>query len=116
MGLLGDVGKEELMRKGIKDIVEKFDICFTCRKVFNHFIDACGITLVLSFFSENIENYTRENIVAMVAMIFLFICIFDFTYSIMFTVTNGDTICEGGAEQFNTALPEYMLKRIGVEY
>ena len=30
--------------------------------------------------------------------------------------TNGDTICEGGADQFNTALPEYMLKRIGVEY
>lgn len=86
MELLSDVGKEELMRKGIKDIVGKFDICFTCRKVFNHFICACGITLVLSFFSENIENYTRENIVAMVAMIFLFICIFDFTYSIMFTV------------------------------
>lgn len=30
--------------------------------------------------------------------------------------TSGDTICEGGADQFNTALPEYMLKRIGVEY
>ena len=74
------------MRKGIKDIVEKFDICLTCRKVFNHFICACGITLVLSFFSENIENYTRENIVTMVAMIFLFMCIFDFTYSIMFRV------------------------------
>lgn len=29
---------------------------------------------------------------------------------------SGDTICEGGADQFNTALPEYMLKRIGVEY
>ena len=29
---------------------------------------------------------------------------------------DGDTICEGGANQFNTALPEYMLKRIGVEY
>lgn len=25
-------------------------------------------------------------------------------------------IYEGGADQFNTALPEYMLKRIGVEY
>lgn len=29
---------------------------------------------------------------------------------------SGDIICEGGADQFNTALPEYMLKRIGVEY
>lgn len=29
---------------------------------------------------------------------------------------DGDTICEGGADQYNTALPEYMLKRIGVEY
>ncbi len=29
---------------------------------------------------------------------------------------NGDTICEGGANQFNTALPEYALKRIGVEF
>lgn len=29
---------------------------------------------------------------------------------------SGDIICEGGADQFNTALPKYMLKRIGVEY
>lgn len=29
---------------------------------------------------------------------------------------SGDIICEGRADQFNTALPEYMLKRIGVEY
>ena len=29
---------------------------------------------------------------------------------------SGDTICKGGADQFNTALPEYALKRIGVEY
>ena len=29
---------------------------------------------------------------------------------------SGDTICKGGADQFNTALPEYALKRIGAKY
>ena len=32
------------------------------------------------------------------------------------TVGGTGTICIGGADQFNTALPEYMLKSLGIEY
>lgn len=61
------------MRKQFINFIEKLDIHVT--RIVERFITACGITLLLCFFNESIEEYTRDNIVMVVSSIFLFECL-----------------------------------------
>ena len=61
------------MRKQFINFIEKLDIHVT--RIVERFITACGITLLLCFFNESIEEHTRDNIVMVVSSIFLFECL-----------------------------------------
>jgi hypothetical protein len=63
------------MRKQFINFIEKLDIHANFLRIVERFITACGITLLLCFYSENIEEYTRENIAMVVSAIFLFECL-----------------------------------------
>lgn len=63
------------MRKQFINFIEKLDIHASFLQIVERFITACGITLLLCFYSENIEEYTRENIAMVVSTIFLFECL-----------------------------------------
>lgn len=62
------------MRKQFINFIEKLDLHASFLRIVKRFITACGITLLLCFFNEGVEEYTRENIVMVVSSIFLSEC------------------------------------------
>lgn len=68
------------MREQFITFIEKIDIHESFLRIAKRFITACGITLLLCFFNEDIEVYTRESIVRVVFSIFLLECLLSIFY------------------------------------
>lgn len=71
------------MKKQIINFIGKIDIHASFLRIVKRFITACGITLLLCFFSEDVEVYTRESIVRVVFSIFLFECLLSIFYKVV---------------------------------
>ena len=71
------------MKKQIISFIGKIDIHASFLRIVKRFITACGITLLLCFFSEDVEVYTRESIVRVVFSIFLFECLLSIFYKVV---------------------------------
>ena len=83
------------MKKQIIDFIKKLDAHAIFAIAVKRFITACGITLLLCFFYENMEEYTRESVARVVSCIFLLECILGIIGKIVMVIDTWTTTGTG---------------------